>query len=70
MKKDKRINNDLQNITQKTEDQKNTNLTRNGGKGGGVRGVNSDAPEGEAVPAPHLAPVVLLLLLNPLISHK
>jgi hypothetical protein len=32
--------------------------------------VNSDAPEGEAVPAPHLAPVVLLLLLNPLISHK
>ena len=25
MKKDKRINNDLQNITQKTEDQKNTN---------------------------------------------
>jgi hypothetical protein len=41
-----------------------------GERGGGVRGVNSDAPEGEAVPAPHLAPVVLLLLLNPLISHK
>ena len=38
MKKDKRINNDLQNITQKTEDQKNTNLTRNGGKGGGGAG--------------------------------
>ena len=25
-------------------------------------GVNSDAPEGLAVPAPHVAPVVLLLL--------
>ena len=43
-KKDKRTNNDLQNTTQKTKHQ----ATQTHWK----PGVNSDAPEGLAVPAP------------------
>jgi hypothetical protein len=27
-----------------------------------IYGVNSGAPEGQAIPAPHVAPVVLLIL--------
>ena len=48
-KKHKRTFNDLQNITQKTKDR----ATR------APLGMNSDAPEGYAVPAPLVAPVVL-----------
>jgi len=51
-KKDKRTNNDLQNTTQKTKDR----VTQNPLK----QGVNSCAPEELAVPAPLVAPVVLL----------
>ena len=46
-------NNDLQNITQKTNDR----TTRTPLK----TGVNSCAPEGLAVHSPNMAPVVLLL---------
>ena len=52
MKKDKRTNNDLQNITHKTKDR----VTRTPLK----QGMDSGAPEGSAVPAPLVAPVVLL----------
>jgi hypothetical protein len=48
-KKHKRTFNDLQNITQKTKDR----ATR------APLGMNSGAPEGYAVPAPLVAPVVL-----------
>ena len=51
-KKDKRTNNDLQNIAHKTNDR----VTRTPLK----IGVNSDATEGLAVPAPLVAPVVLI----------
>jgi len=47
-------NNDLQNTAQKTKDQATRILLK--------PGMNSGAPEGLAVPAPHMAPVVLLLL--------
>jgi len=50
-KKNKRTNNDLQNITQKTKDQ----ATRTPLK----TRVNSCSSEGNAVPAPHVAPIVL-----------
>ena len=50
--KDKRTNNDLQNITQKTKDR----ATRTPLK----PGVNSGAPEEVAVPAPYVTAVVLL----------
>ena len=50
MTKRKTTNNDLQNITQKTKDQATPLKT----------GVNSGAPEGSEVPAPHVTPVVLL----------
>jgi len=53
MKKEKRTNNDLQNITQKTQNQATLIPLK--------PGVNSCAPEGLAVPAPHATPVVLLL---------
>ena len=46
MKNDKRTNNDLQNIEQQIPTKTE---------------VNSDTPGGLAVPAPHVAPVVLLL---------
>ena len=51
-KKDKRTNNDLQNIAHKTKDR----VTRTPLK----TGVNSDATEGLAVPAPLVVPVVLI----------
>jgi len=47
-KKDKRTNNDLQNTTQKTKDR----ATRTPLK----PGMNSGAPEGLTVPAPHVTP--------------
>jgi hypothetical protein len=52
MTKRKRTNNDLQNITHKTKDQvaRTPLKTR----------VNSDAPEGKAVPAQLMASIVLL----------
>jgi hypothetical protein len=53
-KKYKRTNNDLQNITQKTTD----SATRTQLK----TGVNSGAPEGWTGHAPHVTPVVSLLL--------
>jgi hypothetical protein len=49
-KKDKRTNNDLQNITQKTKDRATRSPIKTGG-----------APKGLAVPAPLVTPVVLLL---------
>ena len=49
-KKYKRTNNDLQNITHKTNDR----ATRTPLK----LGMNSGVPEGWAIPAPHEAPVV------------
>ena len=52
----KMSNNDAQNTTQTTKElatQTPLNI-----------GVNSGAPEGKAVPAPHMLPVVLLLLQN------
>jgi len=52
--KDKRTNNYLQNITQKTKDR----ATRTPKK----PSVNSDAPEGQAVPAP--------LVTHPVVSHE
>jgi hypothetical protein len=61
-KKDKRTNNDIQNITQKTKDR----ATRASLK----TRLNSGAPETWAVPVSHVAPVVVLLLTNPLISHE
>ena len=51
----KRTNNDLQNTTQKTK----YPATRTPPK---KPLVNSGGPEGLAVPTPHMAPVVLLLL--------
>ena len=47
-KKDKRTNNDLQNITKKTKHRARRTLLKNG--------VKSNIPEGKAVPAPHVAP--------------
>jgi hypothetical protein len=47
----KRTNNDLQHITQKAKNR----ATRTPQK----PGLNSEAPEGLAVPAPHVTPVVL-----------
>ena len=47
-----RTNNDLQSTTQKTKDR----VTRTPLK----TVVNSGGPEGSVVPAPHVAPVVLL----------
>jgi len=52
MTKRKSTNNDLQNITHKTKDRViRTPLTT---------GENSGSSEGQAIPAPHVAPVVLL----------
>jgi hypothetical protein len=51
-KKDERTNNDLQNITQKTKDRVTQTPLKHG--------VNSGAPEGLAVPAPLVTPVVLI----------
>ena len=53
MAKGKRDNNNLQNNTHKTKDR----ATRPPLK----TGVNAGAPEGLAVPAPHVTPIVLLL---------
>jgi hypothetical protein len=53
-KKDKRTNNDLENIPQKIRDRATRTQPR----------VNSCAPEGLAVPALHAAPVVLLLRID------
>ena len=51
-KKDKRTNNDLQSTTQKTKDRPaRTSLKP---------GMNSGAPDGLAVPAPLVTPVLLL----------
>ena len=55
-KKYKKINNDLQIITIKTEDQVTETPLK--------PRVNSGAPEGYAVPAPLVAHVVLILLLS------
>jgi hypothetical protein len=52
MKKYKRTNNDLQNITHKTK----VRVTRTSL----ITGVNTGAPEGYSVPTPLVAPVVLL----------
>ena len=49
----KRTNNDIQNIIQKTEDRETRTPLKTG--------VNSCVSKGLAVPAPHVAPVVLLL---------
>jgi hypothetical protein len=49
----KRTNNDLPNITQKTKDRTTQTPQK-------LR-LNSDTPEGLAVPVPPVAPVVLLL---------
>ena len=54
---EKRTNNDLQNAMQKVNDR----ATRTPLKSG----LNSGAPEGQAVHAPLVAPVVLLLLQTP-----
>ena len=51
-KRDKRTNNDLQTITQKTTNRATWNQLK--------PGMNSGAPEGKAVPAQQVAPVVLL----------
>jgi hypothetical protein len=51
--KGKGTNNDLQNTTQKTKDQVIRTLIK--------VGVNSSSPEGLAIPAPLVTPVVLLL---------
>ena len=51
-KENKRTNNDLQNVAHKTKDWV-TRTPQN-------PGVNSGAPEGYAVPAPLVAPVMLL----------
>ena len=51
-KKDKRTNNDLQNITHKTNDRGTRTPLKTW--------VNSGVPEGWAVPAPLVTPVVLL----------
>ena len=53
-KRNTRINNDQQNTTKKTKDR----ATRIPLK----PGVNTGAPQGSAVPVPHVAPVVLVLL--------
>ena len=47
-KKDKRKNNDLQNITKKTKHRARRTLLKNG--------VKSNIPEGKAVPDPHVVP--------------
>ena len=47
--KEKRTNNDIQNTTQKSKRSSNTNLTKTG--------VTSGAPEGFAMPDPHVTPV-------------
>jgi hypothetical protein len=49
----KRTNKDLQNIIQKTEDRETRTPLK--------AGVKSCAPQGLAVSAPHVAPIVLLL---------
>ena len=51
--KGKGTNNDLQNTTQKTKDQAIRTLIK--------AEVNSSSPEGLAIPAPLVTPVVLLL---------
>jgi hypothetical protein len=51
--KDKRTNNDLQNITHKTKDRVTWTLLKTG--------VNSCVPEEKTVPVPLVAPVVLLI---------
>ena len=50
-RKGKKTNNDLQNTTQKTKDRERRTLIK--------PGMESGIPEGYAVPAPHVAPVVL-----------
>ena len=61
--KNKRTNNDLQNITDKTKDR----VTRTPLK----PGMNSDALEEWAVPAPLVTPVVCLTLAtNTVIRHE
>ena len=52
-KKDKRTNNDLQNITQKSKDRAPQTPVKTE--------VNSGAPEGLAVPAPYVTYILLLL---------
>jgi hypothetical protein len=52
MKRDKRTNNDLQNIIQKINDPATRTLLQTG--------VNASAPEGKAVPAPLAEPLMLL----------
>jgi hypothetical protein len=52
-KRKKRTNNDLQSIAQKTKDRATQSPLK--------PVVNSCSPEGKAVPAPHVAPVVQLL---------
>ena len=53
-RKDRVKNNDIQNTTYKTNDWGTQTQLKSG--------VNSGAPEGWAVPATHVTPVVLLLL--------
>ena len=60
-KKNKRTNNDLQNTTQKTKNQATWTPLKTL--------VNSDAPEGLALPAPHATPVVLLLSVTNIIWY-
>ena len=49
--KRQKTNNDLQSTTQKTKDRETRTLIK--------PGIKSGIPEGYAVPAPHVAPVVL-----------
>jgi len=51
-KKSKRTSNDQQNITQKTKDWATRTLLK--------QGINSDGSEGSAIPAPLVAPVVII----------
>ena len=52
--KQKKTNNDLHNITRETKDRAKRIPLK--------PAVNSGAPEGKTVPAPHVAPVILFLL--------
>ena len=52
--KQKKTNNDLHSITRETKDRAKRIPLK--------PAVNSGAPEGKAVPAPHVAPVILFLL--------
>jgi hypothetical protein len=67
-KKDKRSNNDLQNITQEIKDRTTRTPLITGGEvrcsgrtSSSCPGVKSGALEGLATPVPHIAPVLLLL---------